>query len=75
LHDNIGRAYFSSELVGLLHVKPSDVMSLSRRLERQGLVLVRGYREADRETPFKRGYLLTWIDSSPLSKTTNSQLT
>jgi hypothetical protein len=32
------------------------------RFESQGLVLVRGYREANRETPFRRGYLITWID-------------
>jgi hypothetical protein len=32
-----------------------------RSISGQGLVLVRGYREANRETPFRRGYLITWI--------------
>ncbi len=31
-----------------------------RRLERKGLVYVRGYRE----TSFKEGFLITWIDPS-----------
>lgn len=37
-------------------------MSTVRRAERKGLVYVRGYRMHDRQTPFKEGYLLTWID-------------
>jgi hypothetical protein len=45
-------------------VNPSDIMSTVRRLERQGRVFVRGYREGDRETPFAKGFLLTWIDDS-----------
>jgi hypothetical protein len=64
LEENVGKAYFSRELVDLLKVKPSDIMSIARRLERQGHVLIRGYREGDRETPFKRGYLISWVDSS-----------
>jgi hypothetical protein len=43
-------------------VKPGDIMSTVRRLEKQRLVYVRGYRNHDRETPFQEGYLLTWID-------------
>jgi biotin operon repressor len=62
LETNVGKAYFSTELVERLKVKPADVMPAARRFERQGLVLIRGYREANRETPFRKGYLLTWID-------------
>jgi hypothetical protein len=39
-----------------------DVMANVRRFERHGLVYVRGYKTDDRETPFKEGYLLTWVD-------------
>jgi hypothetical protein len=37
-------------------------MSSVRRLEKKGMVYVRGYRMHDKQTPFKDGYLLTWID-------------
>ena len=37
-------------------------MSNVRRFERQGLVYVRGYKTDDRQTPFKKGYLITWLD-------------
>jgi len=36
----------------------------SIKYERQGLVYVRGYRTHDRQTPFKEGYLLTWINAN-----------
>jgi hypothetical protein len=42
-------------------VKPGDIMSNVRRFERNGFVYVRGYRMHDKQTPFKDGYLLTWI--------------
>ena len=64
LEDHKGAAYFSRELVDHLGVNPSDIMSCIRRLERQGFVFVRGYREADRETPFTKGFLITWVDAS-----------
>ncbi|MGC8849250.1 MAG: hypothetical protein ACP5QI_02115 [Candidatus Bathyarchaeia archaeon] len=59
------RAFFSTEVAEALKdkgIKPSDIMSNVRRFERKGLVYVRGYRSHDRQTPFKEGYLLTWID-------------
>ncbi|MBS7626889.1 hypothetical protein KEJ51_07650 [Candidatus Bathyarchaeota archaeon] len=65
LKRNRDRAYFSKELAEALKdrgVKPSDVMSNLRRFERKGLVYVRGYKMHDRQTPFKEGYLITWID-------------
>ena len=39
-------------------------MSNVRRFEKKGMVYVRGYRMHDKQTPFKEGYLLTWIDIS-----------
>jgi hypothetical protein len=43
-------------------IKPRDVMTHARRFERKGLVYVRGYRTHDGQSPFKEGYLLTWVD-------------
>ncbi|MHA1974095.1 MAG: hypothetical protein ACTSW1_13940 [Candidatus Hodarchaeales archaeon] len=43
-------------------VKKSDIMSTVRRYEKKGLVFVRGYRSERNQTPFKRGFLLTWIN-------------
>lgn len=57
--------FFSKEVAEALKdkgVKPSDVMDNVRRFERKGLVYVRGYRSHDGQTPFKEGYILTWID-------------
>lgn len=65
LRANAQRAFFTTDIVKALKdkgVKPSDIMSNVRRWERKGLVLVRGYRLDERQTPFKEGYLVTWID-------------
>lgn len=39
-----------------------DVMATVRRYDR--LVYVRGYRSEERQTPFREGYLLTWINQT-----------
>lgn len=39
-------------------------MTNVRRLERKGLVYVRGYRTGYGETPFKEGFLITWLEPS-----------
>ncbi|MCW4010015.1 MAG: hypothetical protein NWF05_05290 [Candidatus Bathyarchaeota archaeon] len=65
IEKNRERAFYSKELVERLKgkgVKPSDIMSNVRRFEKKGLIYVRGYRMHDKQTPFKDGYLLTWID-------------
>ena len=65
LFQNRDRAHFSKSIVEALKsqgVKPSDIMSAVRRLESMGLVYVRGYRLHDKQTPFKEGFLLTWVD-------------
>jgi len=66
LRKNKDRAFYSKEIVKVLKskgVKPSDLMPNVRRFESKGYVYVRGYRSDARETPFKDGYLITWIDS------------
>jgi hypothetical protein len=58
-------AYFSTEIVEALKNKGvlvRDIMSNVRRFEKRGLVYVRGYKMDDRQTPFKNGYLITWLD-------------
>jgi hypothetical protein len=65
LKENRDRAFFSKDIVEALAehgVKTRDVMANVRRYERRGLVYVRGYKTDETETPFKRGYLLTWLD-------------
>jgi len=67
LRDNAHRAYFATEITTTLSdkgVKQCDVMSNVRRWEKKGLVLVRGYRLDDRQTPFEEGYLVVCIDIS-----------
>jgi DNA-binding MarR family transcriptional regulator len=66
IKDNRERAFYSKELVEALKeksIKPSDIMTNVRRFEKNGLVYVRGYRMHDKQTPFKDGYLFTWINS------------
>jgi hypothetical protein len=59
------QAFFSTEIADALKeygVKVRDVMSNVRRFEKRGSVYVRGYKQDDRQTPFKKGYLITWLD-------------
>jgi len=65
LRENKDRAFFSKEIAEALKdkgVKAGDVMANVRRFERKGLVYVRGYKTEERQTPFKEGYLITWLD-------------
>ena len=67
IRQNCDRAFFSKALVEALKdkgVKPADIMSSVRRFEKKGFIYVRGYRTHDKQTPFKDGYLLTWIDNN-----------
>ncbi|MGQ9469623.1 MAG: hypothetical protein ACUVTD_07375 [Nitrososphaerales archaeon] len=64
---NKDSAFFSKEIAEALRergINLPDVMANIRRLERKGLVYVRGYRTGYRETPFKEGFLITWLDYS-----------
>jgi len=65
LKANSDRGFYSIEVAEALKddgIEQRDIMSTVRRAESKGLVYVRGYRMHDRQTPFKEGYLLTWID-------------
>jgi len=65
LEEHGDMAYYSKDVVEALEgygVKPCDVMANVRRFERKRLVYVRGYKNAERQTPFTEGFLLTWID-------------
>jgi hypothetical protein len=65
LKNNAHKAHFTTDICRKLSnvgVKPGDVMSNIRRWEKKGLLLVRGYRLDERQTPFKEGYLIAWID-------------
>ncbi len=63
LKEHSDQAYFSKDIYEALKdngVKMRDVMSTVRRYDR--LIYVRGYRSEDRQTPFREGFLLTWLD-------------
>jgi len=62
LKDNKDKAFYSSDIAKKLGVKSCDVMANVRRFERKGLVYVRGYQSHDKRSPFKKGYIITWID-------------
>jgi len=65
LEQNSDRAFYSTEIAEALKdkgIEQRDVMSTVRRAEKKGMVYVRGYMTHDRQTPFKEGYLITWID-------------
>jgi hypothetical protein len=67
LEKNKDRAWFSKDIVLNLSkdcVRVEDIMPNVRRFEKKGMVYVRGYRLEERQTPFKEGYLITWIDST-----------
>ena len=65
IENNSDRAFYSTEILEALKddgIKQRDIMSTVRRAEKRGLVYARGYRTHDKQTPFKEGYLITWID-------------
>jgi len=69
LEENRDRAWFSVEIAESLKehgVKIGDIMPNVRRFERRGQIYVRGYMLEDRQTPFKEGYLITWMDPNRL---------
>jgi len=62
LKKNKDQAFYSVDIVKELKVNTSDVMANVRRYEKRGLVFVRGYQSHDQRSPFKKGFILTWID-------------
>jgi len=65
LRENKDKAFYSVDIVKALGVNRSDVMSNMRmRYEPKGLVFIRGYQSHDQRSPFKKGFILTWIDQN-----------
>lgn len=67
MENNNHKAHFTTDIckaLSTIGVVPSDVMPNIRRWEKKGLLLVRGYRLDERQTPFKEGYLIVWLDAS-----------
>jgi hypothetical protein len=65
LRDNSEKAFFSTDIAKNLEKKGvlvRDVMGTVRRYESS--IYVRGYRTDQRQTPFKEGFLLTWLDQN-----------
>ena len=63
MRENKDKAFYSVDIVKALGVNRSDVMSNMRmRYEPKGLVFIRGYQSHDQRSPFKKGFILTWID-------------
>ena len=63
LKENSDKGYYSKDIVKALSdegIKPRDIMATVRRYEK--LIYIRGYKTDQRQTPFKEGYLLTWLD-------------
>ena len=59
---NRDKAFYSTDIVEALDVKSCDVMPNVRRFERKGLAFVRGYQMHSKRSPFRKGYVITWID-------------
>ena len=67
LRENGGRAFYTTEIAGRLKesgVTIRDVGVNLRRYEKRGLIYFRGYRNAEHETPFAAGYIVTYVDSN-----------
>jgi DNA-binding MarR family transcriptional regulator len=62
LRNNKEKAFYSNDIVKALGVKSCDIMANVRRFEKKGLVYVRGYQSHDHRSPFKKGFILTFID-------------
>lgn len=65
LRDNESQAFYARQIFDRLKdhgFKPSDVMTNVRLFEKKNLVYVRGYRTETGQTPFREGYLITWIN-------------
>jgi hypothetical protein len=67
LEEHSDCAFYSKRICDALKdrgIEKPDVMTAIRFLEKLGLVYVRGYQTGSKATPFKEGYLTTWIDPS-----------
>jgi hypothetical protein len=66
LRENGDKAFYTTEIAARLKdrgVTIRDVGVNLRRYEKRGQVYFRGYRNAEHETPFAAGYIVTYVDS------------
>lgn len=59
---NKDKAFYSNDIVKALGVKSCDIMANVRRFEKKGQVYVRGYQTHDGRSPFRKGFILTFIE-------------
>ena len=67
LKENPDGAFYTTVIAKQLSefgVRRDDVMCNARRWEKRGLVYIRGYKTDGGQSPFREGYLLTWVDMS-----------
>jgi DNA-binding MarR family transcriptional regulator len=62
LKNNCDKAFYSKDVVKELKVKSCDIMANIRRFEKKGLVFVRGYQSHDHRSPFKKGFILAYVN-------------
>lgn len=64
LKEHSDEAFHSRDIRDKLEVKRADIMLTGRRYERKGMFYIRGYQSHDQRSPFKKGFILTWIDQT-----------
>jgi hypothetical protein len=65
LKENNDNAFYTTQIAKSLAehgVHLDDVMANARRWEKKGLVYIRGYKTDGGQSPFREGYMLTWVD-------------
>jgi hypothetical protein len=78
LRENGDRAFYTTEIAARLKesgVTIRDVGVNLRRYEKRGHVYFRGYRNAEHETPFAAGYIVTYVDPNKSRETAIAEAT
>jgi len=78
LRENGGRAFYTTEIAARLKesgVTIRDVGVNLRRYEKRGQVYFRGYRNAEHETPFAAGFIVTYVDPNKPREITIAEAT
>ena len=78
LRENSDKAFYTTEIAARLKesgVTIRDVGVNLRRYEKRGEVCFRGYRNAEHETPFAAGYIVTYADPNKRRETAIAEAT
>jgi len=78
LRENSDKAFYTTEIAARLKesgVTIRDVGVNLRRYEKRGEVCFRGYRNAEHETPFAAGYIVTYVDPNKRRETAIAEAT